>query len=147
MDTLQPTSPSQWQRGRLETLPSGNVARLRSVGLEYFVRSGNIPDALTPAIAEEAGESQPQPLSQREILRQHMQLQDMILCAAFLEPRVVMGEASADEMYVGDIDPEDAQFVFGKYTTLLQRVEPFRQEQEAGLPSVETEPSDAPASE
>jgi hypothetical protein len=111
------------------TLPSGMMARLRAVGLDAFLLTGQIPDALTPAILEavEGGSADLPAMESLSAARDYLHLLNAVCAAAFVSPRVVESPQADDEIALDDIDFEDKVWLLellGKPITALLRFRP-----------------------
>lgn len=96
----KPTSASSWSSKTptvdLE-LPSGNVARVRRVGPEVFLRQGILPDSVTALVEKNVRKKQgKRPLDASAILQdkeqigQMLEMLDRVLVYSVIEPKVLM---------------------------------------------------------
>lgn len=95
----QRTSAAAWRQKGFSAeveVPSGNVAKLRRPGPEMFLKTGKIPDALTPVVNEAIRSKQGLPpekaadlMGDPEMLPQIMEMVDAAVVSACIEPRVV----------------------------------------------------------
>jgi hypothetical protein len=143
VEQLKVTSGKQWRKLREEgvmvPLPSGNVVRLRPVGLPELIRGEHVPDLLTPLVAETIWRGEPSPAQISESLemaRGSIELLDLICKAAFLEPKLVDNPQADDEISVDDIDLADKSFVLQFVTAPMVALRSFRDEQTSAVESV-----------
>lgn len=151
------TPASKWRQstnaeGHLVTLPSGNVARIKTPGIEVFLVSGMIPNSLLPIVqqAMEAGkagkEVEADELSQSifsdpKKMADLIELVDSVAVMSFVEPKVLPvpkeGEGriteAEDVLYTDEISLEDRMFVFNYASGGTQSLERFRGELQAGV--------------
>jgi len=125
------TSGKEWRQRRvegwLETLPSGNVARLRTVSLLDFVNRGEIPDPLSAAVAEMLG-GKSKDIGDFENFKQFAGLAAFVCRQAFVLPRIVDDPKADDEVSILDIDFADQRYVFNIVQKEILMLAPFRQE-------------------
>ncbi len=122
------TSVSEWRDGRFKemTLPSGNVMKLKRVGLMDLIEQGGLPDTLSAMASELASKQQVRVLSVAE-LKQYADVVNLVVKAAAVEPKVA-DAPSAETLDVHEIDWVDRVQVYNWAnggTTLLR---PFRPE-------------------
>lgn len=145
------TSAKQWRKGKLVTLPSGFTARLRPVTMDNFVRVGTIPTHLLQAAASQFTEAELNSLPPDEQIvyaKQMLDLQDTILRAAFVEPRIVENPQGDNEISVLDVEPEDALWVMNTLFNMpIERLSFFRLLTDDHVATVEDFPSDVPPTE
>lgn len=140
---LEVTSGTQWRKLREEgvivTLPSGNVARLRPLGIPALIRSGKIPDLLSGLAAEVVWNDQPsskQIQQSVDLAKGSIELLDIVTQEAFLEPRIVAEPSKDDEISVDDVSLADKYFVMTFVSAPTQALAKFRAEQTAGVDAV-----------
>lgn len=113
MDDLTPTSGKAWranrEQGLLVTFKSGNVARIRPVGLDLLVRCGRVPDILQACIVQliETGKGD---LPREATLTDESAWFDFLnglAELAFVSPRVVPEPQADDEISPWDIELAD----------------------------------------
>lgn len=162
------TSASEWKKkaaGHELEVPSGNVALVKRVGLQAFVKQGVIPNSLMPMInkaiktgefdvKEELGEVDAEKIN--DILR----LYDVVVVECVVQPRVLpapvftaetaesedyIGEVipfsmreDTDDLYVDEVDFNDKVFIFQWVVGGTSDVEAFRAEQATTLESLRT---------
>lgn len=139
---LQATSAEEWSKlyleGVLVPLASGKVARLRPVGIEELVRTGRIPDDLSPLAAEVVWMGEPGGNTVRTLGKGAILMLNTIVQAAFIEPRVVMeGEPGEGEISIDHIDLIDKQEVFRWVTAPVAVLATFRARQSRNVASVQ----------
>lgn len=147
---LSVTSASEWRTSALVELPSGQVARLRSVTTGLFNRMGKIPDAITAWIYAAATATNPEETleetteKRREVARRMNAFIDEICVLAFVEPRLVHTEEEAkedeDSIWILNLEERDRQFVFGFYNKPLEELKSFRPEQALHVEPVQPQP-------
>jgi hypothetical protein len=109
------TSGKEWRKPREEgieiTFPSGNTARIRPVGSEWFLAQGNIPDLLTPIIAAEAEGrdwmTDEKAVSSLAELGKSLDFLNSMIKAFFVSPKVVENPQSDDEISPADVEYQD----------------------------------------
>ena len=115
---LEVTSAAAWKQaraeGRLVRLRSGNVARIRTIGMDYIVKSGKLPDALVGMAAEtlllDSGSNPP--AITMEDLEKHVDFYNMLMEMAFIVPQVTSRDVVPDDaIHVNDIDLWDKLWV------------------------------------
>lgn len=117
------TSAADWKSKSRSTLdcPSGAVVIIRRVSLVTLLTTGRVPEALVSGYLDgikaldaikkvESGVD----LSQ---IQKAQPVIDAVLAAALVKPRVVIGEASEEEINVRDIPDEDRMFLFNHAIT------------------------------
>lgn len=153
----KPTSATAWKQkaavGTLVTVPSGNQVRVRTPGMQVFLREGVIPNGLMPIIQEsmasgvapsaDAGESL---LNDPEKLQEILDLADAITIYCCLDPRVAsvpteeiegvstligLGDERRDDdiLYVDEMDLNDKMFIFQFAVGGTASLEDFRAQQ------------------
>jgi hypothetical protein len=135
---LKVTSADEWgdlyRNGVLVPLASGRVARLRPVGIEELVRSGKIPDDLSPLAAEVVWMSRPEPGTVRSLGKRAIEMLNIVVAAAFMEPRVVIDtEPGEGEISIDWIDVIDKGEVFAWVTAPVSMLATFRARQAASM--------------
>jgi hypothetical protein len=139
----KPTGAADWKKAREEgyviTLPSGKVARLRPVALDVLIMSGTLPDILTQVAAGSLFvEQEYETIAQGEMAQRYTELINIIVPAAFLEPKIAINgnPPAADEITLDDIDFADKVIVFNLATGGSRSLELFRQEQGRNVQAV-----------
>lgn len=147
------TSGKEWrqprEQGVLVKLPSGNFARIRSVGLDMLLKLGKIPDALTPLVARKMGlpGDEPIPLTDPKGLALVLELAEAVCCSAFISPRIVEDPTDDDEIAIDDLALEDKLFVLGVIERPARELESFRFEPPIDVEPVPSESVDDDATE
>lgn len=115
---LTPTSGNTWRKARegiTLTLPSGNVAMIRPVGMDHYLKWGRIPNFVLPTILrafDEPGEHEFPRAESLEEKREWLKFLDDLARVSFISPRVVEGAAAEDdEINVDDIAYEDKRLL------------------------------------
>lgn len=105
------TSITAWREGRIQEvrLPSGNVARLRRAHILDLAMAGAIPAPLAGLVSEMVSE-QKTTIGLDE-LGKYGQLVDVVVKAAFVEPRVG-DESTENQLAISEIDAADKLAVF-----------------------------------
>lgn len=125
------TSIEQWRESRLHemTLPSGNVMKVKRLGLMDLISQGDIPDTLGPLAAELASKQQVRALSLEE-LKRYADIVNLVVKAAAEEPKVTDQPGPAT-LGAGEIEFVDRVEIYkwanGGATTLR----PFRGEKQS----------------
>lgn len=168
MNKFKPTSGASWRKdreeGELIELPSGNLARLRAVSPLALVASGNIPDMLTPLVAQvlSQGVDATQETIDRVIagiesentgapdvaeafagLKRMTSAFDAICAAVFVSPRIVEQPTADDEISADDLDLADKLHAVHIATQPLEVLRRFRYEPDADVAAVHDGESDA----
>jgi hypothetical protein len=145
------TSARDWRRLREEgvvvQLPSGFCPRLRPVGIEELVRRGRIPDELGPLAAETVWMGQPSAEQVRSASKGALDFLNIVVQAAFLEPRVTLEDPGDDEISIDDVDLGDKQFVFMWVTAPAAALRKFRDEQARNVDPVHARDEDRAAAQ
>lgn len=123
MEQLSPTPAAEWKSQATTNstdllLPSGNVARIKRLSPEAFVKSGVIPDPLTEIIKKAIAEKQGMPPSKlRELAEKPenaeaaLELFDRVLSYVMVTPSVMMPPpcVECNEYYNVDARHSDAK--------------------------------------
>ena len=158
MNKFKPTSGASWRKAREEgeliELPSGNLARLRAVSPLALVASGEIPDMLTPLVAQvlSQGVDATQETINRVIagiesddseapdvreafagLKRMTSAFDAICAAVFVSPKVVENPTGDDEISPDDLDLADKLHAVHLATQPLAVLQRFRYEPPADV--------------
>ena len=140
------TSAREWRArakrlregGEEITLPSGLTARVRNVPVGLFALHGNIPDSLSPIIAEMIGGS-PQSVVQHNpmlLLQAQYSLMNQVAKFAFVSPRIVDEPQGDDEIHIDDVDDDDKAALMGLLGLPAQQLATFCAQQSASVESV-----------
>lgn len=140
------TSGKEWRKAREEgfeiRLPSGNVADLRPVEADFFLRVGRIPDALAPLINEMisgvAYKLEIPPVEQLEKGREWIGFLNELCTYAFVTPKVVEAPQADDEISVDDICYLDKYAVYQNFTLPAHKLKTFREAQIKSLATLES---------
>lgn len=132
------TPPSEWRRqsqeGVLIRLISGNVARIRPVNTDTFLKAGHIPNSLIPVVEDLFinGSSAPQRKTVDDYLAQDVAILDAFIKTCFVEPRVVDEVTDPDREItpadVSDADKNDLMSYLGRPASELARFHPLEAE-------------------
>lgn len=157
-DVLEPPTPaSSWKKkgseGILIRVPSGNVARIRTPGIEVFVTQGTIPNGLMPMITASMKRGGPpkdddlaKMLEDKEMLQQIIDLSSAVTVHCCLDPVVLPVpeegvERDPDALYVDEVDFNDRMYIFGVAVGGTSNLEQFHRQQAAlmeSVPNIET---------
>jgi len=152
-DVLEAATPAtDWKKrsneGILVRVPSGNVARIRTPGIEVFVTQGVIPNALMPIIMDamkRAGPPKEQDLvkmlEDKDAIQQIVDLSSAVAVYCCIEPEVlpIPGDGETrdpDALYVDEMDFNDRMFIFGVAVGGTSDLEKFREQQTTIMESV-----------
>lgn len=130
------TNAKSWKAGlaRELELPSGNVALVRRVGLDTFLREGRVPNSLLPmmrgALAGKRPELKNDDLT-ADMLNDMLTMTDTVVVSVVVEPRVqfapqVGNERDPEALYIDEVDLTDKQFIFQWALGGTSDVEKFR---------------------
>ena len=142
-NNLKEASGVEWRdrmtAGVLVRLPSGNLARVRSVQPSVVIRSGRLPDSLTPLIVDvmdgKTDEESWKPKTVAE-LGDYVAFMDLICECAMVSPRIVADPQSDDEIGIEHLDTEDKEFLVQLMGASTRKLESFRQEQKDDVESL-----------
>lgn len=139
-----PTSAKAWKKaateGILIRVPSGNTCRMKTPGMEVFIKEGIIPNALLPVVQSmmaKGGEATDEEVSELmgdpEVLNKIFQLADAVTVYCCLDPEVHEvpadpAERDDDLLYVDEVDFTDKMFIFSVATGGTQNLERFREQ-------------------
>ena len=154
-----PTRGTDWRKAREEgfilTLPSGNAARIRPVALDVLLRNGEIPDLLTPFVAQmvyegvDTGELD-KLLSVEKLTEsstEMLTLIDAVVTAAFVEPHIVENPQADDEIAIEDVELADRGTVFSLAVLPANDLRRFLERQAPGLEVAPDGDGDGPEAE
>lgn len=137
----KPSSAAEFRRNRnpLVRLPSGNVMRLKRVGIFDVIELGMVPQTLSTEAAAVAGPGL-KTMTEDQI-RKYIGVVNIVVCACADEPTVVMrpaeGEPAAeteDTLYVDELTFFDREAIFKWGCGLASSLQPFRSQSVATLP-------------
>jgi hypothetical protein len=143
-----PTKGVDWRKPREEgfvlALPSGNSARIRPVALDVLLRNGEIPDLLTPFVAQMVysgvdTDELDKLLSPEKLTEQSTEmlgLIDAVVTAAFVDPRIVAEPQADDEISIVDVELADRGTVFSLAVLPANDLRRFLERQEASVEPV-----------
>lgn len=111
------TPASDWKKNRVEgivlSFPSGRTARISQLNLSFFIKTGEIPDLLTPFVIKLMDVfSASFNLTTLEQTRQWLQWLDTLCIGAFMDPQVSK-DPKPNEISPDDISYEDKIFLLG----------------------------------
>lgn len=147
-----PTSVQDWKKGKAGEdlrLPSGNVCRVRRVGMREWVREDIIPDSLKPIV--DAAISKGQNINPAKLkayqtdvskLGEMMELMDRVVALVVSKPVLIYHQQREDgewklipeedrdpeQLYTDEIDDEDKIFIFNFAAGGVRDLERFRQQ-------------------
>lgn len=119
------TTVKEWKRTEEMTLPSGNTARLRRVGLIDLIAQGGIPDTLS-ALATQVATTAQMRLEPAEV-RQYEAVVNLVVKAALVEPAAA-DTAGPDCLAVREIDWLDRLEIFRWANGATTVLRPFRRQ-------------------
>jgi len=144
--TKKVTSAKVWRtprnQGEVIELPSGKVARIRSVALDSLIAQGEIPDLLSPLASQTLWREMTfeDIAEDGKLAKGYIELINAVLPAAFLEPKIVapedLDEESDDEITLADLAWVDKTHVFQLVLLPTEALESFRKEQERDVESL-----------
>jgi hypothetical protein len=149
----QPTSGRSWRIAREEgfvvTLPSGNLARIKSIPLEGLIMSGDIPDLLSSAAATTLWKDVDTETiaNDTQLSLRYVELITLITKLALAEPRIVDNPVADDEMSIDDVSFPDKLAIFQLATQPAEVLRQFRDEQNKRLETVRSSEDDLPETE
>lgn len=147
-----PTSVSDWKKGKQGEdlrLPSGNVCRIRRVGMREWVREDIIPDSLKPIVDDAIARGQninPKTIEKLKKdtskIAEMFELMDRVVALVVMLPAVIyhryqrdgewidipMDDRDEGTLYTDDIDDMDKIFIFNFAAGGVRDLERFRQE-------------------
>lgn len=157
----QVTTASAWRKSSTDPieLPSGNVAKIRSASMEFFLTGGFIPNSLKGLVhkmindmeseqgkpsKKDSGDSTAELseiITDDNKLRDLIHMYDRIAAHCFEEPKVALPPEDPDDreddiLYTDEIGMDDKVFVFNVALGGTKDVESFRNEQAAAVESV-----------
>ena len=120
------------------TLPSGLEARVRNIPLREFMRSGAIPDSLTPVVMELIqGEAKLEKHGMNTLYEAQTQMQRAVTRMALVSPRIVDDPQGDDELSIDDMEEEDMEVLMGLLGRSARELEPFCQEQNESMAALQ----------
>lgn len=149
----QVTSVSTWKKqaqSPLLTLPSGNVMRVKKIGLQALMRTGIMPNSLMGYAEKAVQKGKKQEVSEvdmLEILKDDKKVAEIatfmdevtILCAEEPEVHHLPDEGVEKDdnlLYVDEVSEEDKMFLFQAVTGGTTEVETFREEHARNVAAV-----------
>jgi len=142
-EDIQPTLGKDrraFSAGVVLELPSSTpesrfYARIGPVGFDLLIKTGRIPDSLTPLVHEvlQSGADLKVDTTKIEGLQQLLELAEAVCSLAFLEPRVVNNPTADDEIGMNDLSFEDKMFILGFFQEPAQTLRNFREEQKRSV--------------
>jgi len=139
MEELKVTPPASWstRRGEIMELPSGNVARLRTISLSVCLFAGNVPNQLSALVKDvvEEGQAAVTRAAEQDLMPA-LEMQSWIVEQAMLDPKIHVGDGPpADgEIEHGDLTDEDRSFVSAYALRGAAALEPFREKRGGAEP-------------
>jgi hypothetical protein len=153
MTELKPTSGKAWRErvegGVIIRLSSSLVVRLRPVHYSVVFKSGKLPDALTPLIAE-LMEGKPEAAERAFSADMWEQSEEMVrvVCeSACMEPRIVNDPTEDDEIGWEHLDEPDRREIFACLGIGLGTLQKFRDKQKDDVGDLVSTEGHAEASE
>ena len=131
MEELRVTPPEQWstRKGEIVELPSGNVARLRTISLSVCLFNGSVPNHLAAIVKDviEGGQEAVEQASRSDI-KATLGMQSWLIEQVMMEPQIHVGEGPPGEGEIehGDLTDEDRGFITSYAIRGTAILEPFR---------------------
>ncbi len=160
-DEWKVTLGSVWRKTRLEgvpmKMPSGNVALVRNVPADIFVKE-DFPAGLTSLVADliQSSEEKEMQESLRDKLekedpiqwfRNYVEMLDIVARLALVNPKVVAVATADDEITIADIDLDDKEALYALLGMPASQLESFCREQTENVEPLEAVEGDAPSPE
>jgi hypothetical protein len=136
MTELIVTTGKEWRQkvGVVLRLPSGRVARIRAVGPDMVLQQGNLPDSLTPIIANIMdGQENDAKVKTMDDLVGMTDFLNLVTRCAFVDPRIVDKPSKDNEIGIDDVDWPDKEFLMGVIGASTSLLEDFRRQQESNV--------------
>ncbi len=151
----KPTAVSAWKKTSLAPpieLPSGNVMRVKKVGMQTLMKIGIMPNSLmafaTKAVGK--GTGKPEEMSDEEMasiatdpdkIREISNFMDSMVMFVAQEPEVYPlpdegVEKDPGQLYIDEIDDEDKMFIFQVVTGGTTDIESFRAEHSSSMDAI-----------
>lgn len=140
---LKPPTAAEWRAGisGYQILPSsGNVIRLKHIGIMELIEQGRIPQTLSAAAVQVAGTGLKTQTEKQ--LKEYIRIVNISVCACATEPRVVQrpvkrvegGQEETDwdspppedALYIDELPFVDREQIFKWACGLSSRLQPFR---------------------
>lgn len=154
-----PTPAKDWkkasQAGAALSVPSGNVALVKPVGMQFFLSEGLVPNSLMPIVLDALNTGKPPDMAS-DVFKDTDKIKDIIkmvddICVfCVLEPKLTPAPTKADGqkdptaerdpdlLYVDEVDLEDKMFIFQYVVGGTKNVESFRKQLESGMESLQS---------
>jgi hypothetical protein len=144
----KPSSGAEFRKRRrvseVVTLPSGLRVRVGLVALDVLIRSGQLPDILTPSAAKTlwATAGLGTPINAANANKEDMDLIHWVVAASLLEPHYVEQPQGDDQVGPDDLDFADKYAIFMLATQPVEVLRSFRLGQERSVETVPDEQGD-----
>lgn len=143
------------QEGIEQPLLSGLVVRMRPVQPDTLLRSGRVPDLLTPLVIKSLYESVREeldafvfePRKQTEETLQMIESVNVVVEAALVYPRVVAKPTADDEIAIDELSLSDRMWIFRLAFMPAELLSRFRYEPPRDVEAVADEQGDAQQAE
>lgn len=152
----KPTAVGAWKKTALAPLlelPSGNVIRIKKVGMQALLKAGLMPNSLMSFAQKAVGKGTGQPaeeMSQEDMaeimanperIAEISDAIDSVTIFVAQEPRVFPlpdegVERDEELLYIDEVEEEDKIFIFQAVTGGTTEVETFRAEHSAGMAAI-----------
>jgi hypothetical protein len=141
----QPTPALEWRRlvesdkrGYVVELASGMQVRLRPVSIERMLRSGQIPDELSPIAGKSIWSefSEDSVGTSTNMVLGMFDLLDLICMAAIIEPKIVEDPQADDELSIDDLGTDEKYEVYQLVTQPGWVLRKFCEQQGANVASL-----------
>lgn len=143
------------RKGRLLTLPSGLIAKVKRVELQTYILKNDVPNPLMAIIHEAISKGKGIDMEKAlgvdkgeldlEKLAEMYEIVDNLMVAMFVEPKVEPApedekDRDDDVVYPDDIDEEDKMFLFQWSMGGTEDIATFRLEAQQGMAAVAKKP-------
>lgn len=146
----KPTSAKAWKTALYTTveLPSGNIIKLKKLGMQSLLASGVIPNSLLGIIQSALTKGRGmEDAALAEMAKDPKQLQDMmnmmdrLIVAVAVEPRIYAVPKNSEErddelIYSDEVNEVDKSFIFQLVSGGTSDLEEFRKEHAKGVESI-----------
>jgi hypothetical protein len=148
------TSGAKWRERRengvlMEFPMTGNIARIRPLDMDFFLKQGRVHNILEGAVFEELTEKEVTALSESEFeaFQRTLDFLNEVVRHCFVEPKIVDDPKADNEISIADITLDEKYFLFGLLVRPAQALERFRPKQAGNVASVAAAKIDGAASE
>jgi len=128
------TSGKTWRKVREEgieiTLISGNVAAIRPLDVDFFIREGRVPDFLAStvnAIIDGTPTELPDIERAEKNVQEWMPFLNRMVTASFVSPRIVENPTQDDEISIDDVRYLDKLMLYRLFLRPVAALRTFRE--------------------